>query len=257
MSHVFSDVFAHRPNPVTGIDARLKIAFTVIALGLNLLAANVYAPLAIAFFCLVVLLLIRMPPRLLLLRLAMPLVMAAVVLVTQIFFAGVAPLFTVSFWGLRLTGYEDGLARGLLMMSRVLGGVSLIMFLSMSTPANKLFLAARWFRFPQVLVELALLIYRYVFVLLEEALAIRDAQRMRLGYCGWRRSMNSIAVLGGSLVLRAYDRAERVFEAMSARGYAGNLRAAPQARPGGKDVLAGAAMIALLLLFYGVGRLPI
>lgn len=159
-SSIFSDVFAHKENLVTGIEARTKIVFTILALVINLLSPSVYTPIAIAFFCLITLMAIRVPPKLLGLRLIMPLAMAAVVLVTQIFFYGTTPLFTIPFWGFNLVGYEEGLARGLLIMCRVIGGVSLILFLSMSTPANKLLLAARWFRLPKVVIELALLIYR-------------------------------------------------------------------------------------------------
>jgi len=217
----FSDVFAQKGNLVTGIEARTKLGFTVIALVINLLSPSIYTPIGFAGFCLLTLLLIRVPARLLLLRLAMPLAMASVVLITQIFFYGETPLFTIPLWGFSLLGYEEGLARGFLIMSRVIGGVSLVLLLSMSTPADKLFMAAAWFKVPRTFIEIALLVYRYIFVLIEELTTMKDAQRVRLGYYNWRQSMKSFSVLGACLILRAYDRAERVFEAMSVRGYGG------------------------------------
>lgn len=254
-SDIFSDVFAHKENLVTGIEARTKIAFTVIALVINLLSPTMYTPIAIALFCLAALIAVGIPPKLLALRLTMPLVMAAVVLITQIFFYGTTPLFTIPFWGFHLVGYEEGLARGFLIMSRVIGGVSLILFLSMSTPANKLLLAATWFRVPKIFVELALLVYRYIFVLLEEIVTIKDAQRVRLGYRNWQQSIRSVGTLGGSLVLRAYDRAERVFEAMIARGYTGAMTINYTEHFGRKDFIAAICLSTVLAILYLIGQL--
>jgi cobalt/nickel transport system permease protein len=256
-SDIFSDVFARKENLVSGIETRTKIAFTVIALVINLLSPSVYTPIAIAFFCLITLMAIRVPPKLLGLRLIMPLAMAAMVLVTQVFFYGTTPLFTIPFWGFNLVGYEEGLARGLLIMCRVIGGVSLILFLTMSTPANKLLLAARWFRLPKVFIELSLLIYRYIFVLIEEAITIKDAQRVRLGYGNWQQSMRSVGTLGGILVLRAYDRAERVFEAMIARGYTGAMAINYTEHFGRKDFIAAIGLTTVLAILYLLGRLRV
>jgi len=254
-SDVFSDVFAHKENLVTGIEARTKIAFTFIALVINLLSPTVYTPIAIAFFCLITLLAIGIPPKLLGLRLAIPLVMAGVVLITQIFFYGTTALFIIPLWGFNLVGYAEGLARGFLIMCRVIGGVSLILFLSMSTPAHRLLLAATWFRVPKIFVELALLVYRYIFVFLEEMVTIKDAQRVRLGYHNWRQSMRSLGILGGSLILRAYDRAERVFEAMVARGYTGAMTITYTEHFGRKDFIAAVCLGSVLLVLYLIGQL--
>ncbi len=256
-AEIFSDAFAQKENFVTALDARIKIGFTGAALIINLLSPTIYTPLGIAVFCLFTLKTIRVPIRLLLLRLALPLVMAGVVLITQIFFYGTTPLLTITLGGLHLTGYEEGLARGILIMSRVLAGVLLVLFLSMSTPVNRLLMAAAWFRVPRVVLELALLMYRYIFVLAEEIEVMGSAQKVRLGYRNWRRSMGSVAILGGSLILRAYDRAERVFEAMLARGYGGNMNINYGIRPGRKDILAALVLGAFLSLFYFLGRLGI
>ena len=260
MSHkddIFLDVFAQKQNLVTGIEARIKIAFIAIALVINLLSPTIYTPIGITIFCLITLLAVKIPPWLLLLRLTMPLFMAAVVLVTQIFFYGATPWFTISLWGFQLVGSVGGLSVFVVMMFRVIAGVSLILFLSMSTPANKLLLAASWFRVPKIFIELTLLVYRYVFVLIEEVVAIRNAQKVRLGYHNWRQSMNSLGILGGSLILRAYDRAERVFEAMVVRGYTGTMAINYQSKFGRKDYLAALGLTAILVVFYLVGRLTI
>ncbi len=86
---------------------------------------------------------------------------------------------------------------------------------------------------------------------------MREAQKVRMGYHSWRQSMKSLSVLGASLVLRAYDRAERVFEAMSSRGYAGTMPISYRTGLDGRDRLAASCLAVLLLAFYLVGRLTI
>jgi cobalt/nickel transport system permease protein len=172
----------------------------------------------IGLFALVAL---RIPGRLLMQRLATPLVVAAILLVTQAVFFGNTPLLQITFAGASVTFHVEGVMRGLVIVCRVLSGVSLVLFLSMSTSADKLFRAATWFRVPPTLIEIAILMYRYIFVLSDEMIMMQAAQRIRLGYRSWIVTIRSLSSLGACIILRAYDRAERVFEAMSVRGYAG------------------------------------
>ena len=182
--------------------------------------------------------------------------MAIVILLTQIFFYGETPLFVIPIWGFNLIGYKEGLEHGLLIMCRVLGGVSLILLLSMSTRADKLFAAAAWFRVPKIFIEIALLVYRYIFVLIEELIIMKDAQKVRLGYHNWRQSMQSLSTLGTCLILRAYDRAERVFEAMLVRGYT-----CPQLNYNlafsRKDGIVAACLGVILTGFYLIGQVAV
>ncbi len=80
-SDIFSDVFAQKDNLVTRVEARTKIVFIIFALVINLVSTDIYTPLGLVIFSLITLLLIRVPARLILLRLVMPLAMAMVVLI--------------------------------------------------------------------------------------------------------------------------------------------------------------------------------
>ena len=208
LNEIFSDHFAHRVNYLTGVDARAKMLFVVAAIIIVVSSRNPYVPLIVFFLCLVFLLDIRIPLRIILLRVAAPLSVAGAILFMQIFSYGMA----------------EGLARGVLIMAKVLGGVSLIILLSMTTPINKLLNAARWFKVPNTWVEIAMLSYRYSFVLLEDAVTIRNAQKVRLGYSGLTQSLRSFGELMGSTVIRTYDRSIAVYESMVLRGYNGTAQ---------------------------------
>ncbi|MBI4335433.1 MAG: cobalt ECF transporter T component CbiQ [Candidatus Omnitrophica bacterium] len=208
LSEVFSDHFAHRKNYLTEVDIRAKMLLVAAAIIIVVSARHPYVPLIVFFLSLVSLLGIRIPPWIILLRLAAPLSVAGVILVIQIFFYGIA----------------EGLARGFLIMAKVIGATSLVIFLSMTTPVNKLLRGARWFKVPNTWVEIAMLSYRYIFVLLEDAITVRDAQKARLGYSGLARSLRSFGELMGATVIRTYDRSIAVYEAMMLRGYTGTER---------------------------------
>ena len=224
LNEVFGDYFAHRKNYLTEVDTRTKMIFAALAIIIILLSRHFCVPLIAFFLSLAFLLSIRISPKIILLRLANPLGIAGVLFLINIFFYGMTPIVKLNIWGWHLVGYKEGLLRGFLIMDKVIATVSLVIFLSMTTPVNKLLNAARWFKVPNTWVEIAMLSYRYVFVLLEDASTIRDAQRVRLGYSSLARSLKSLGELAGATVIRAYDRSVAAYEAMMLRGYNGTIR---------------------------------
>jgi cobalt/nickel transport system permease protein len=76
---------------------------------------------------------------------------------------------------------------------------------------------------PDVLVTQLLLLYRYIFVLADETLRMARARALRA--CGRRGTgMRVYAQMLGSLLLRSFARAQRVYLAMKARGFDGRVR---------------------------------
>jgi cobalt/nickel transport system permease protein len=65
--------------------------------------------------------------------------------------------------------------------------------------------------------------YRYIFVFQDEALRMKRARdaRSREGNVFWH--INSLGSIIGSLFIRAYERGERVYKAMLARGFDGEV----------------------------------
>jgi len=153
-------------------------------------------------------------------------------------------------------GIQEGFARGFLNFAKVLGAVSLIIFLSMTTPVNKLLNAARWFKVPNTWIEIAMLTYRYSFVLLEDALTIRNAQKARLGYSSLARGLRSFGDLAGLTVIRAYDRSMAVYESMMLRGYNGTMRSTVWKKEFGiKDAVAVIVFVIILASLLMVNML--
>jgi cobalt/nickel transport system permease protein len=77
---------------------------------------------------------------------------------------------------------------------------------------------------PALFLELMVLAYRHIFILLESARQIRQAQSARLGYATGANAWRALAALGGSLLVRTTWRSRQIHQALLARGYEGELR---------------------------------
>ena len=119
---------------------------------------------------------------------------------------------------------REGVEEALLIFSRssvILFGS--IVFVS-STDLFTLIHALYRLRFPSKLVEIAFFTIRYISVVEREYKALRKAMKARAFKPGTNfHTYKSYAYLLGMLMVRSYDRAQRVYKAMLARGYRGNF----------------------------------
>lgn len=188
---------------------------------LNICATGMIAPLLLFFINICLLLSIKTPIKTLSLRMVLPLTFATLILAMKGLHEGQTPIFSISPLGYDLILRKEGLIEGRLIFFKVMGGVSLVLLLSFTTTIPDLCASAKWLKIPNVLVELLFLMYRYIFLFLEEVSRMHTAQRCRLGYSTWRRTIHSFGTLGGMLMVRAVTRAESTHTSMQSRGYDG------------------------------------
>ncbi|QIP88102.1 cobalt ECF transporter T component CbiQ [Streptomyces sp. Tu 2975] len=77
---------------------------------------------------------------------------------------------------------------------------------------------------PPAVVDVALVMYRISFLLLDAVANIRQAQAARLGHASRTAAWRSLAGLGATAFVRAFDRAGRLQAGLAGRGYDGTLR---------------------------------
>lgn len=119
-----------------------------------------------------------------------------------------------------------------------------------TTGMDKLAAALRMLKIPRVFVLQLLLTYRYISVLIEEVYRMQRAYSLRApGQRGVHRSVwGSFA---GQLILRTFDRAQRVYQSMSLRGFTGEYNTGEAAKVGFKDF----AYFAGWSVFFIIGRM--
>lgn len=100
---------------------------------------------------------------------------------------------------------------------------------------------------PAAVVDVALVMYRMSFLLLDTVAQVRQAQAARLGQNSRAAAWRSLAALGATVFVRAFDRAARLQAGLASRGYDGTLRVlVPEARVSGRFVCATAVLLAVL-----------
>lgn len=254
---LFSDILAYRDNTLTRVDPRVKFVLAILAIVGVILSTRPAFPLAIFAAGLAAMLAIRVPARLIFVRLTCPLGIVLVVILLQSLLVGSTLLFSISLFGWKIGVMREGALRGALIGTRVLGAVSVLLLLSSTAKAHQIFHALRWFGVPKGWVEVGMLMYRYIFVLLDLAADVMDAQRVRLGYSSPRRSLSSIGVLAGTVMQVAMDQGIRTHEAMELRGYKGCMPFGALPRISPKDrwilgLLSGAIVVAYISLEWAL-----
>lgn len=231
LSHVVMDHYAHRENWLTSIEARVKLFYIGAGLIINICSSNIVVPLIFLATSLVLLMTIRIPLLNIGLRMMMPLSFGIFILIIMGLHKGETIVYSGSLFGYELAFKKEGLLYGLLMFSKVVGGVMLLLLLSFTTSITRICIAARWMRMPETLVEVLSFVYRYIFLLIEEAETMICSQKSRLGHTTWFKTIRSLGTLAGMLIIRSITRAENAHEAMVSRGYDGGRILSMQLTP--------------------------
>lgn len=94
-----------------------------------------------------------------------------------------------------------------------------VILVSNTTPFGKILRVLESVYVPRLLITTIALMHRYLFVLAEEAGRMRRARQSRTFAVGRRAEWRSLATVVGQLFVRASERAERIYDAMCARGW--------------------------------------
>ncbi|MEU1026702.1 cobalt ECF transporter T component CbiQ, partial [Streptomyces sp. NPDC005904] len=142
---------------------------------------------------------------------------------------------------------ESGPARaGGLLLRTSAASLGVLLF-AFTTPMSDLLPRLVKAGIPAPVVDVALVTYRMSFLLLDAMTRIRQAQAARLGHTTRAATWRSLAGLGATSFVRAFDRASRLHGGLAGRGYDGTLRVlVPEARVSRRFVGAGVALLAAL-----------
>jgi cobalt/nickel transport system permease protein len=260
----FLDPYRSLTSPVHALDGRVKfvlsVAFILTASLTPLGAWPVYALLLALILSVEILSSLGIGYVWRRASLALPFVLAALPI---IFTTEGLPLFSVDLGPLRLTASEAGLGRFVNVALKSWLSVQAAIVLASSTPFPDLLKAMRAVRVPRMLVAMFGLMWRYLFILADEALRLMRARAARSGAPGpgsgrrparpggslaWRARVTG--GMAGNLFLRAFERSERIYVAMLSRGYDGEVRTlalAPLTWGPRLTLIAGLSLLGFLL----------
>ena len=257
------DRYIPRQSPVHRADARLKIVLALAAvLGIALLPVGAFAAYAVVWLVLVGASAVARLGPLRLVRgswVVLPFVLVAVPL---LFTRPGDALVTVELGPLVLTVTDAGLRDTLSIAAKSWLSVQAALLLAYTTPFSDLVDALRALRLPAVIVSIISFMYRYLAVLTAEAGRMSRARQSRSaqapdgrsgGSFTWRARVTGAMV--GSLFIRSYERSERIYAAMLARGFSGTFHPVQLPRPDQRSLLWFATALAAIVVFVVVVNL--
>lgn len=126
--------------------------------------------------------------------------------------------------------------------------ISILILLIATTSFSGVCYALKKFKIPELFINQMLFLYRYIFVLVEEAMRMTRAKEMRtFGKHG--TEIRYFINLIGNLLIKTIERAERIYHAMLARGFHGIMPYNKKTKIGVKDAIFVIASLILLILF--------
>jgi cobalt/nickel transport system permease protein len=192
---------------------------------------------------------------------ALPFVLPAI---TVIFTLPGHSLITLPLFSWQLIATDAGLIRFLSIVIRSWLSVQMAILLTATTQFPDLMHALRHLGVPQILIAVISFMYRYLFVLTDEVLRLlraRDSRSARLpgyrsgGSIRWRARV--AGHMAGQLFVRSFERSDRVYNAMVARGFSGHFLTLNPHIMRATDWAIGSVAVILLLVVQLIGRLKI
>jgi len=148
-------------------------------------------------------------------RIQLPSVVILFIALLALFFSEGSPLVQIGF----LTITDEGLFSFVLITGRFLSIMLIMIVLFTTSTFLDILKGLRALKVPVLLCDMTLFSFRYLFELKKDFQTMQTAMRMR-GFKGefWS-SLTGFSSLAGSLLVRSYEQSERVYQAMTMRGY--------------------------------------
>lgn len=210
----FGNTAIHRLHPLS----KMLVTFSYVIAVVSVRRLD-YITLSVFFFYPAVLIaLAEIPPRLIIKRalLALPFVLLAGI--SNILFERTPYIAAL---GLPIS---RGAVSAVVLVEKALLTVSAVLILAATTKAAQAFASLRKLGLPKIFITVVMLCLRYLSLLLDEAGRMTRAYHLRAkrakGIC-----MQDMGSFLGQLLLRSFDRAQRVYQAMKLRGFDGSFSA--------------------------------
>ena len=226
MQHSYIDRYSEIDSYIHRIDPRIKIVgIFALILSIVLTRPDCFVSFALYFLFVAILILFSKIPLGFIFKRS--LVVIPFVLMVAIFI----PFFKkgeiaggYSFGTLKLTVTYDGLLIFWNVLVKAYLSVLSMIILMASTRFSDFLKALEKLKFPRIFTMVLSFMYRYIFVVQDELMRMRQAKESRsVGGSKWLHT-KALANMVGVLFVRAYERGENVYLAMCSRGFNGEMR---------------------------------
>lgn len=241
------DTYAHLDSRLHRWEPRAKLVGLLVLIFAFAFVKSLWLLLPMLVVTAAIFYLSHLPFSFLRTRLKMPGIFLLTLVLSFVFLVGSTPLIA---WG-PVAIRAEGVTQALLVAVRFVCIITLSIVLFGTATFVTSIKAMRALGLPELMTDMILLTYRYLFEMSYMLATTRTAVRLR-GFQGNQFKMETLSVLAaviGNLLVRSYEQADRVYHAMILRGY-GHLNKMPhEFQTQRSDLLAAAAVVVIALLF--------
>lgn len=257
MHHLHIDRFAGYSSPVHSLDPRVKLAVVLVFILVTVLTPDGYFASYGLYFAAVgtVLCISRVPVRYLMKR---SLLIIPFVLAISLFVPFITPgpvLWELALGPLRFHITSTGLIRFFSLGLRAFVSFMAVIVLVSTTRFGDLMWAAGRLGMPSRLVIIVSFMYRYLFILIDEASHMMLARDLRSGGKKYGALLLASGGIVGALMVRSLDHAEKLYQSMLLRGYSGRTVLARSHRVGTRDSVSALVFLLLVAAGFFLGRM--
>ncbi len=226
VKHSFLDRYSDRDSLVHRLDPRTKLVITFLfILAVALTPPDRWLVFASYSLAIAVLILLSRVPVLYVLKrslVVMPFVLMIAIFIPFFKEGEVAGSYNIWLWQVTVT--RSGLQVLTNIVIKAWLSILGLIWLTSTTRLTSLLYGLEQLRMPRVLVMILSFMYRYLFILVDEMMRLKQSRDSRNFGGGRLRQIRTIGNMIGILFIRSYERGERVYAAMVARGFDGQTR---------------------------------
>ena len=132
-------------------------------------------------------------------------------------------LYSIKIGNLYVGVTNESLKSAMHLVFRALSCLTCIYFIMLTTPFYQLIFVFKKLHLPDVVLEISMLMYRFIFIFMEEVSDIRKSQELRFGYINLKNGYNSFGLLVSMLFKRMMIRYDEMSIALDMKLYDGTF----------------------------------
>ena len=132
-------------------------------------------------------------------------------------------LYSIKIGNLYVGVTNESLNSAIHLFFRELSCLTCIYFIMLTTPFYQLIFVFKKLHLPDVVLEISMLMYRFIFIFMEEVSDIRKSQELRFGYINLKNGYNSFGLLVSMLFKRMMIRYDEMSIALDMKLYDGTF----------------------------------
>jgi cobalt/nickel transport system permease protein len=250
MKHSFLDRYSNGASFIHRLDPRTKlITVFLFILAVSLTSQVLWLVFALYFVLVATLIILSRVPVLYILKRSLviiPFVLLVAVFIP--FFKEGEPIASFHIWTWHVSATYYGLQVLVTILVKAWLSILSLILLTSTTKITDLLRGMEQLRLPRVMVMIFSFMYRYIFVLVDEVMRMKQARDSRNVGGSRLRHIKTVGSMAGTLFIRSYERGERVYTAMLSRGYDGRTRTLHQLNFGLSDLLFSIGFVLVLVL---------